>query len=189
VQSPLKAMRSTVLISIRTALQETGHFEAYAAKLSPEAAALLEHAVAGTWLPVQCALDHYEACDALGLTVSEEVAIGSLAAGRILNALVGTALRLAAAAGSTPWGFLEKAGRFWNRAYDGSQLKIEQRGLKDAWVTVIDNSVHQTSPFARHSFCGFAAEMMKPLCTRFFMKVDAMVAQPKPSVRYFARWV
>jgi hypothetical protein len=189
VQPPLSAMRSTVLISLRAALREMGHFEAYAAKLNPQAATMLERAIAGTWVPVECALDHYDACDALGLGVAEEAAIGSVAAGRILNALVGTALRLAAAAGSTPWGFLEKADRFWKRAYEGSQLKIDQSGPKDAWVTVIDNCVHQHSAFARHSFCGFAAAMMKPLCTRFFMRVDAMVdTEPRPWVRYLARW-
>jgi hypothetical protein len=189
VAGPLTAMRSTVIISLRMALAEAGLFESYAAHLSPRVASELEHSIAGVWLPVQIAEDHYEACDALQLPMRDEIAIGSAAASRILNALVGTALRLAATAGSTPWGFLQQVGRFWNRAYEGSGLRVTRRGPKEAEVTVIENSVHQRSPFARHSFCGFAAEMMKPFCTRYFMKVAGIHERPQRVVRYLSQWV
>jgi hypothetical protein len=187
--TPVTAMRSTVLIALRTALRDAGHFEAYEKVIDSKIASELNHVVAGVWVPLQVVHAHYAACDALALPVREQTELGTAAAARIVTALVGTALRLAATAGTTPWGFLEQCGRFWGRGYAGSGLRVIKRGPKEAFIIVVENEIHQRSPFARYSFCGVCAEMFKPFCTRFFMKVEAVIERPHKTVRYLAQWV
>ncbi len=187
--APVTAMRSTVLVALRGAFREAGLFEAYEAKLDPRVAGELTHMVAATWVPLDLVNAHYAASDALALPTRDQIALGGAAAERILTALLGTALRIAASAGTTPWGFIAQIGRFWGRGYAGGGIRVIKHGPKEAYVVILDNSIHHLSPFARHSFVGVASVVFKPFCMRFLMRVDAVAEKPDDTVRYLAQWV
>jgi hypothetical protein len=80
-----------------------GRFEAYARLLGDPWRDLPSRAIAGLWLPIDAGLAHYRACDALGLSTLEQVAIGREVGDRIHGTFLGTMVRAARGAGVTPW--------------------------------------------------------------------------------------
>jgi hypothetical protein len=117
--TPLRSVRSTVLIGSISGLKLTGYFEPYLAALDPKHTATLVDAIAGTWVPVDAALAHYEACDALGIPVDVQITNGGRTYARAGETLFGTIVKMAKAAGATPWSFLPHMQRFYDRSYQG----------------------------------------------------------------------
>ena len=62
-------MRGTVIVSSLLGLRDGGHFDAYLPKLTPLHRDAIPQVVAGEWVPIELAMAHYRACDALGLPV------------------------------------------------------------------------------------------------------------------------
>ena len=65
--SLVKEVRGTTLVSSLRGVRDGGHFGAYLANLLPEYREVIPLVVAGEWVPIDVALAHYRACDALGL--------------------------------------------------------------------------------------------------------------------------
>src|SRR3954470_3313458 len=68
--------RSTWLTSSLRALRERQLLDPYFAHLPRSLHETVRASVAGTWLPIDVALAHYEACDSLKLPLSEQLAMG-----------------------------------------------------------------------------------------------------------------
>src|SRR5580692_12976010 len=88
------AYRSTWIVSSLQTLRERGHFETYKRELTAHHDAILG-AIAGSWMPMEIARAHYDACDHLGLDVDEQVAIGESVGMRAQGTLLSTAARTA----------------------------------------------------------------------------------------------
>jgi hypothetical protein len=70
------AIRSTLITSSLSSLRDRGLFARYDALQTSSHRQKILNAVAGEWLPLEVALAHYHACDALGLSEAEQFAIG-----------------------------------------------------------------------------------------------------------------
>ncbi len=68
------------------------------------------------WIPVDVALQHYEACDTRGLSASTAYELGRRTLTRMRGTYVGTAIKLATEVGATPWTIVPHIGRFWGIA-------------------------------------------------------------------------
>jgi hypothetical protein len=128
---PLQHVRSTLLMSSYSTLRELGRSDAYLAKLPSRFHATILEGVAGTWVPVEVALAHYNACDMLGLSSEDQIAMGRRVGDRIQGTLLGTVVRMAKEAGVTPLTVLPHWQRFWNRACDGGGLYANKLGPKE----------------------------------------------------------
>jgi hypothetical protein len=109
--------------------------------------------VAGVWLPVDVALDHFHAIDSLGLPAEEALAIGAGSGKRIQQSVLSTLVRLAAGAGANPWTVFQNYDRLWGRIFDGGTLRIDRHGPKEA-VIEHANLPPCRYPYFRHAFRG-----------------------------------
>lgn len=131
---PLLHARSTILIGSISAIRASDRWDRYVAALSPKSRELLLHLVAGTWVPVDLALEHYLACDTLGFTTDEQVTNGRFTFDRAGATVFGTLSRMAREAGVTPWTVLPQMQRFWERGYDGGGIAVIKTGPKDCRI-------------------------------------------------------
>jgi hypothetical protein len=80
--------------------------------------------VAGVWHPVDVAVAHYAACDALSLAPSEQVEIGEEVMWRARGTVLATMLKLATSIGVTPWFMFKQSNRFWSHTYVGGGVAV-----------------------------------------------------------------
>lgn len=166
----VRAQRSTTLLAEIAVLRDMGYGAAYETRVGARGTKLLE-AVAGTWIEMPSMVVHYDACEQLGLSPSQQVQFGSDAAGRIFGTLLGTAVKLARSAGASPWTFFENVGRFWSRGYEGGGLRVLKLGPKEARVELAGNPLFQRA-FFRNGFRGYAVAMLGLFCTRVWVREE-----------------
>ncbi len=176
-----------MLLSARSALTKAGWFESYEVHLSVAARTTLREMVAGAWLPIELAVEHYAACDALGLSHVTQQSLGKANADLIRGTLMGTVARLAQTAGSTPLTLLEHMPRFWSRIFDGGSVTNHVRGPKEADIFVSADPVTQSDYF-RHGLLGFAEMMLGMLSTRIYARIHSF-DQREGKVVYRVQWV
>jgi hypothetical protein len=123
VERPARAtaFRSTWIVSSLDALRESGHWDRYVASLSVHRELILS-TVAGVWLPMEVACAHYRACDGLGLSTSEVVAMVG-GKGDVRRAWYAAYIALATRAAS-PWEVLLLLDRMWSRSVNGGGVSI-----------------------------------------------------------------
>ncbi|HEX8789686.1 MAG TPA: hypothetical protein VF765_01955 [Polyangiaceae bacterium] len=144
--TPLKALRSTVVASGINVFRVRGLIDAYSKNLDAKSRDILLTTVAGTWLPVDLALAHFAAVDAIGLTSEQSFDIGATSARRFGETLWGTAMRMTRATGIDPWNVLNIYERLWKRSFDGGGFTVTRHGPKEAFVEI------RSIPFARHAY-------------------------------------
>jgi hypothetical protein len=143
--------RSTWLASSVQALRERGLFERYVATLSPAFRDAITSCVAGVWLPLPVAMAHYEACDRLDLSVAEQVALGAQVTRHTQRTVISMAVRLASAAGGSPWTVMAQAQRIWDRNWIGGAVGVVRIGEREAQIEVVG------WPCARFAYCRVAS--------------------------------
>ena len=111
--------RSTLVASSMASLRQHSLFERYRQLLSPAHREVVLSTVAGVWLPMDLARAHYEACEALGLSMQEQVGIGMEVSAKIHATLLGTVVRMARQAGVTPWLLLSRGHQMYSRLFQG----------------------------------------------------------------------
>jgi len=124
-------VRSTLLSASLQGVRHMGweqrYFEALPVALHDEMRLL----TAGVWLPIALAVEHYSACDRMGLSSDEMVAMGDSVAVRTQKTFVGTLGSVAAGAGATPWHIFQNGHRIWGRIFDGGDHVAYKVGPKD----------------------------------------------------------
>lgn len=126
-------VRGTVIANSLSTLREAGLYERYLALLPASSHEAVLLSLASSWLPVEVAVAHYEACEQLGLGAAELTEIGERLATRYAGTLIATLLQSSRAAGvDAPWVGLRAQGRIWDRMYVGGGAKIYRLGPKDA---------------------------------------------------------
>jgi hypothetical protein len=136
VVDPVVKVRSTLLASSLLGLRERGRFDAYLELLPEKARPTVLGSVAGQWLAVEFAMDHYRACEMLGEPVDDQFTAGWRTSERIQNSVLGTLARVAKNAGVTPWMGLEYFQRLWDRLMLGGSGAVYRVGPKDARVEI-----------------------------------------------------
>ena len=126
-------VRGALLASSLQVLKDIEVFEQYR-KLHP--AAMHEpvlHALAMSWVPIDVAVAHYRACDALALSDAKMQTLAHSLSHRYSDSIFGTMLRTSRKAGiDGPWMALRAQGRFWDRMYLGGGVRADRTGPKDA---------------------------------------------------------
>lgn len=183
---PVRAIRSTVVVSSFAVLRQRGLFDAYTVALPPESREHLVHVVAAAWIPLDLALVHYAACDSLGLAPDTIAELGRGVFDRIRGTLLGTTVRMAKGAGVTPWTVLPQLQRFWDRAYQGGGLSVTRLGPKEARGDVVQARICE-SPYFRHALEGLLAGVLELFCQKAYVSI--LPARPPAGVSYKMQWV
>ncbi len=127
-------VRSTLLQSSIKLMRATGHFDRYLTLLPPEVRDDIVMTLAPTWLPIDLAIAHYRACDALGLDEEERARIAEAVGDWIQGTFLSTLVRGAQAVGITPWTLLSHFDRLWSRLFCGGSVQVTRVGPKDARI-------------------------------------------------------
>ncbi|HEY8088070.1 MAG TPA: DUF2378 family protein [Polyangiaceae bacterium] len=157
---PLRAGRSTLLVSAQSVFRVDGTFERYAANLPDDTRDAVLHMVVGDWLPTEVLLAHYRACDALGLSQRQAAEYGRTVLGKTRETWMGTMALVAREAGATPWTLIEQFQRFWDRAYQGGAIRVVKTGPKDARCEVVEVPLCDVA-YYRHATLGLIAATLE----------------------------
>jgi hypothetical protein len=131
------SLRSTWLTSSIKAIRERKLLERYLAVLPPEYHANILNSVVGVWLPIEVAMAHYGACESLGLSLEDQIAIGREVTTVTNRASYALALRLAKGVGVTPWLCFTMQKRLWKQTWRGGDVGTFKLGPKEALVEII----------------------------------------------------
>jgi hypothetical protein len=195
--APATRFRSTWLTTSVRSLRERKLLAAYLDRLPPVHHEAVLQAVVGVWLPVEVAIAHYEACDGLGLEDKEIVAIGAEASDRAQRTTLGTATRLAAGAGVTPWALLSQLQRFWERIWIGGAVGVFAHGppgpgderagaAKEARVEIVSWSCARI-PYCRVGMRGVFLGMTEMFCRKAFVHEIAEGCSAS-TLAYLVQW-
>ena len=132
-----KAVRTSMIASSRQSLRDLGLYARYLDCLTPAERTLIDEVVVGTWCPISVIYTHYEACDRLGLTVAETVEMGRGLSNKMHKPVFAVGVRLAGAAGMTPWHLAKQAEKMWPRMYDGGAFTTALLGPKEGRIEIL----------------------------------------------------
>ena len=178
--------RSTVLIGSIGAVRGTERFDEYAALLTAEQREILLNLVAGTWVDIELALAHYQACDALGYSVDEQLANGRATFDKTSGTLLGTVLRMAKQAGVTPWSILPQFQRFWHRGYDGGGVRVTRIAPKEARVELVQFRLCE-SRYYKNALRGLVTAIVERFCRRAYL-VEEPSARASSAATFRVQW-
>lgn len=167
--TPIRNVRSTLLLAVRSSLQESGHYDAYCDALAPAHRTLILQTVAGVWIPLEAAMEHYRALDSLLLSTEVQMRLGGATFERIRGTLLGTMLRYANDAGVTPWVLLPQLQRFWNRAFDGGGLQVVKVGPKEALGHCVQVEMCESRYF-RSALRGLLGAVLGLFCRKAYVQ-------------------
>jgi hypothetical protein len=160
--------KSTLLVSSLQSLRERRLFDRYRTFLSPADADSIPLSVAGLWMPLEVAIAHYAAVNALGLPYSESAAAGALVGEKIQATLLGTVARLARTGGVTPWTVLAQFQKLFERIFRGGGTRVVRLGPKEARIDVSGLQLAQF-PCFRAGFQGMIKSGGELFCTRAYV--------------------
>jgi hypothetical protein len=184
---PVRHARSTVLLGSMAAVRSSGRWDTYLAALDPGHRAILLEAVAATWIPIETAVAHYGACDALGLTPDQVAAIGRGTFDRTGATVFGTIVKMAKGAGVTPWTMLPHLQRFWERGYDGGGVRVVKVGPKEALVDLVDVPLLDLA-YYRDALRGHTMGVLDLFCTRSYVTTYRPSVRKPGTVTYRLQW-
>jgi hypothetical protein len=147
-------IRTTLLVSSLQSLRKRGSVDAYMRLLPAEHHMTINSMIAGQWLPMAVGLAHYDACQGLGISQPEVVAIGREVGDKIQGTFLATMVRMAGQVGATPWTALSFVGRLYDRLFQGGGgVTVIKLGPKDARVEFIGMPVARV-PYYRMAMNG-----------------------------------
>lgn len=184
---PFNAARSTLVLASIETLRGAGLLDRYKAFLAPDMRTfLLEGLVPGIWVPSAVTMAHYEACNALGLSTSEQFEIGRSVFVRVQGTLLGTALKISQSVGATPWLLMPQLARYWARALRGSAVTVTKTGPKDARITLLQLPLIRL-PYFRNGYRGLAAGMCELFCRKCFI-AEMRSPDPESAQSFRLQW-
>ena len=184
----LAHVRGTLVLASRQSLQRRDRFAAYRARLAPEHDMAITSATAGSWLPVELALAHYRACEALALPEDEQLALGAAVVHEMQRTFLGTVLRAAArGAEISPLTGIEKFFGVYARSFQGGGGRMLQVGPKDVRVEFIGNPLAAVRYF-RLAFRGFVTAGVETFAHRVIV-AELDMRDRLTQVGYRVSWV
>ena len=132
----VERFRSTWLSSSLRSLRDRNLFNLYLEHLPRQHQEVILTSVVGVWLPVNVAVAHYAACDALGLNSFEVIQIGREATKAVHGTVLATFVRLAKGAGVTPWTVLLRLQELWGRIWLGGGVQVVKLGPKEVRIEI-----------------------------------------------------
>jgi hypothetical protein len=185
---PMRKARSTLLLGGLASLSAAGLSDAWAAVVPAEVRTAIQSSVAGMWLPIEIAVEHYTACDQLGVSAEAAARIGRGTFERTKGLLLGTAIGLAKRAGVTPWTFVPHLQRFWLRGYDGGGVQATKLGPKELRVDVVACPLF-TSRYYRAACRGLVTGLMELVCRKAYGHEEKGDGDPDTTLSVRVQWV
>lgn len=174
-------------MSSQNTLRTCHHHERYLSLLPVEHREALSMMMVGEWLPIEIAVAHYQACEALELPGEERVAIGKAVSKHLDHTLLSTAVRLATQTGATVWTPLSQFYRLWNRMFVGGGIIIYKLGPKEARIEILSCTL-ASIPYFRAGLQGVLLGIGEMFAQRLYVREVPRVPNPT-TIIFRASWV
>ncbi len=184
---PTTQFRTTWLVSSQNTLRERGAYERYFAHLPDEHRDALASMLVGAWAPIEVAIAHYQACDALGFTAAEQLEIGRAVTERLKGTLLTTTVRLATHAGADLWTILGAFHRLWDRMFVGGGAAVYKLGPKETRVEILGCSL-ASIPYFRNGLQGVLHGIGELFCQKLYVS-EVTRASSESTIVYRGSWV
>jgi hypothetical protein len=185
--APVRHVRSTLLHGGLASLKAGGHYDAYVAAAPIAVREEIESAVAGMWIPVQTAVAHYLACDAMGLSAESAAQLGRGTFDRTKGLLLGTAIGVARTMGVTPMSYAPHLQRFWLRGLDGGGLQAVKTGPKELRIDVVGCPLLRSTYF-RAGLRGLTTSLFELVSRKVYVQ-EVPGGGPETAIALRAQWV
>jgi hypothetical protein len=139
------------------------------------------------WIPIETAVEHYLACDRLGLSAESAAQLGRGTFDRTKGLLLGTAIGLAKTAGVTPWTLAPYVQRFWLRGMDGGGVQAVKIGPKEIRLDVVACPVLRSQYF-RAALRGLTGALFE-LVTQKVYAHEVPGRGPETAITLRVQWV
>lgn len=180
------AVRGTVLLSSLRGLQTRGLYARYLEVLPKEHHDAVLSLTAASWQPIELAIAHYRACEALSLDRLTIEQIGRESGLFVNSTVLGAVARVSRSAGVTPWLPLENSHKLRSRTWVGSSIAVYKIGPKEACFEWIQLPVAQFA-YMRIAFGGFAAAIGGLFSNMMIVK-DMQPDSRSTRLRYKMSW-
>lgn len=117
------------------------------------------------WVPIDDALEAYDACDRLALSADEQIELGRFVSAANNGVVVQTLSRLIGKLGATPWTALAHADKVWQRSNRGGAIAVYKVAEKTARLEFWQCPLAR-SPFFVTSMRGAIAVGAEPFAER-----------------------
>jgi hypothetical protein len=168
VISPVTKVRGTLITASLATITQHGYRDRYFAALPAGLHETMRSLIASTWVDEEVALQHYLACDALRLSPLELHEIGAAVGTRIRETFLGSLLRAAKEAGTTPWTYLEYLPRLFTRVTVGGAAAVYKLGPKEARVEWYGMRAVSTVYFST-AFRGANQALLEVFCQKAYV--------------------
>jgi hypothetical protein len=152
-RGPLVAVRRLLIHSSIAELSRLGLYESYRGLIGSSSLARIDELMGPGWMPVELALEHYEACDKLGLSDEQVHGIG-LRSGEKMGEVLLTANAHAGGEARDARPLIEAFSRMRERIYAGGSCQYTQLGPKKLIVEYKDNALFSIG-YYRVAYLGF----------------------------------
>ena len=103
---------------------------------------------------------------------------------KIQGTLMGTLVAVAKQAGVTPWTFLERFDRFYERLTLGGGIAVTRLADKDALIEIYKVPLFET-PYFSHAWRGVIQGICDLFCTKAYVKAGRFVGE---KMTYVIAW-
>lgn len=180
-------VRSTLLASSLHAIRERDLFDRYQVLLPERYHEQVIHTLAPVWLPIEVAVAHYNAVDALQLDDRTVYEIGRSVGDRLQGTFLGTIARGAQRSGVTPWAILNKMDRVWGRIFEGGGgCAVFKLGPKEARAEVRGLPLVRCAYF-RQGFRGVLAGGLEVIARKCY--VNLQDSKHHDGLNFVVSWV
>jgi hypothetical protein len=159
-RKPLTAVRRMLVHSSITELERLGYFERYSQLIRPESLARIKELIGPGSMPADLALEHYEACDQLGLSDDAIYAAGVRAGEKIGDALLVASAQVGPMADHTAWTLVGAFYRMSRRIYEGGSAQYVKLGPNTLQIEYRDNPLFSVR-YYRVAYGGFLRQAFK----------------------------
>jgi hypothetical protein len=182
------SVRGTVIIASLRGIRQFGHGDRYLEILEPRHRDTVASLTAATWLPMEFAAAHYEACEKLGLDRSTIESIGADAGRFIYQKVLNLVAKLSRESGVTPLFTLTHANKLGARTWIGSSFAVWQIGPKEARLEWVQQPLAKI-PYFRAAFGSFAQAICGLFAQKLYVRELPRRKGQESEVAYRVSWV
>ena len=126
--APVTAVRRMLVHSSIREIQQLGYYEKYCDLIPPPSLEKIVELIGPGSMPIELALDHYKACDGIGLSDEMIYEAGVRAGENLGDALMVASKQLATSSENGAWGMIGAFYRMSRRIYDGGSSQYTKLG-------------------------------------------------------------
>jgi|SoiMethySBSTD1v2_1073268.scaffolds.fasta_scaffold02406_21 hypothetical protein len=148
---PVMAVRNTLLQASLSELRDAGYYERYARNIDPAILRELSSNLAPSWVSIDLADAHYQACDEMSLSTEELHGLGQAVGVRVRQTSIVVADNRTSNAPVDVWTIIGHLHRVWKRVYQGGSVQITRLGPRDELIELRGHTLY------RHAYYRFAS--------------------------------